>query len=131
MKKILSIVFALTLFASTADAKMHLVYTDTSAVALSSSCAAQDVLIVKQVTIHFSAAPTTSENLVFTLDANAGAAYDTVVYTVDPSVSSMTDLVWIPDDGALVLVAGDALDITYTNTDTGTIGVTVYYEFAR
>lgn len=131
MKKIIGIVFVLTLIASTASANMHIVYTNTSAVAVSASCVAQDVIIVKQVTVHFSSAPTTSENLVFTIDTNAGSAYDTVAYSADPSATSMTDLVWVPDDGALVLVTGDALDITYTNTDTRTIGVQVYYEFAR
>lgn len=104
------------------------VYTSTGATAIAASCAIKNDIRVRQVTVHFSSAPTTSENLVFTLNANAGAAYDTVVYTVDPSTSSMTNLVWIPDDTALILVQGDSLDIAYTNTDTRTIGVQVYYE---
>lgn len=122
---------ALMLCAVTAIAGTHRVYTATGAAAIASSFTAYDSIVVKQVTVHFSSAPTTSENLVFNLDANAGAAYDTKLYTVDPSASSMTDLVWIPADGALVMVYGDEIDFTYTNTDTRTIGISVYYELGR
>jgi hypothetical protein len=131
MKRFVLFFAAVTLCAWTALAGAHRVYTDTGAAAISSSFTAFNSVIIKQITIHFSSAPTTSENLVFALDAYEGAAYDTVVYTVDPSASSMTDLVWIPDDGAFVMIFGDEIDITYTNTDTRTIGISVYYELAQ
>jgi hypothetical protein len=79
---------------------------------------------VLSVTLHFSSAPTTSENLTITLDANDGAAYDTLLYSIDPSASSVTDLVWFPD-GTLVMENGDAIDVAYTNTDTRTYGVQI------
>ena len=74
------------------------------------------------VTLHMSAAPTTSENFTITLDANAGAPYDTLLYSLDLSAGSTTDLVWFPDE-PLLLEGGDAIDVAYTNTDTGTYGL--------
>jgi len=71
-----------------------------------------------------SAAPTTSENFTITLDANAGAVYDTLLYTLDLSASSTTDLAWFPDE-PLLLEGGDAIDVAYANTDVGTYGVQI------
>jgi hypothetical protein len=73
------------------------------------------------VAVHFSTAPTTSEDLTATIDAQAGAAYDTLVRSIDPSVSSATDVFW---EGPIHLYEGDALDVAYTNTDVRTVGVT-------
>lgn len=131
MKRFFLFFAAIMLCALTAFGAAHRVYTDTGSAAISSSFTAFSSVIVKQITIHFSSAPTTSENLVFGLDSNAGAAYDTLLYTVDPSESSITDLVWIPDDNAFVMIFGDEIDITYTNTDTRTIGISIYYELAQ
>lgn len=131
MKRILFIIFTIMMWATLAFGGTHRVYTNTSATAIAVSYTAFDSVVIKQVVVHFSTAPTTSENIVFTLDSNAGAAYDTVVYTGDPSASAVTSLVWVPADGALVLVYGDELDIEYTNTDTRTIGISVYYEVGR
>ena len=79
------------------------------------------------VSLKFSAAPTTSQNLTITLNANAGEAYDTLLYTVNPSVTSITSLLWQPD-AELILEAGDAVDVAYTNTDTRTYGVQITTE---
>ena len=79
---------------------------------------------VISVSCKFSTAPTTSEAFTITLDANAGAAYDTVLYTVDPSTTAVTSLVWQPE-GPLYLEGGDAVDVAYTNTDTRTYGVQI------
>ena len=70
------------------------------------------------------AAPTTSENFTITLDANAGAAYDVLLYTLDLSSGSTTDLIWFPDED-LYIEPGDALDVAFANTDTGTYGLQV------
>lgn len=77
-----------------------------------------------EVSVKFSAAPTTSENFVITLDANAGAAYDKILYTVDPSSGAATSIVWQPDS-PLWLEPGDVIAVTYTNTDTRTYGVQI------
>ena len=85
---------------------------------------------VREVLIHFSAAPTTSENITITLNSALGAAYDTVLLDYDPSADSATDIKWtgLGSDAHGQLVAeADSCDIAYTNTDGNTYGVTVYY----
>jgi len=74
------------------------------------------------VSLRFNTAPTTSQAFTITLDANAGAAYDVLLYTVDPSATSITTLVWTPEE-PLFLEGGDAIDVAYTNTDGRTYGV--------
>lgn len=71
--------------------------------------------------VHFSAAPTTSEYFTVTLDSAAGAQYDTVLYKIDPSAASTTDIFWTE---TFALLPGDALRTTYANTDARIIGVT-------
>ena len=79
------------------------------------------------VTTKFSAAPTTAENYVVTLNADAGSGYDVTLYSVDPSVDATTAIVWFPD-GRLLIQGGDAIDVTYTNTDTVTYGIQITVE---
>lgn len=76
------------------------------------------------VSCKFSAAPATSESLTITLDANAGAAYDTLLYTVNPSATAMTTMLWQPDE-PLFLEGGDQIDVAFTNTDTRTYGLQI------
>lgn len=73
---------------------------------------------VYSVTLHMSAAPSTGENFTITLDSAAGAVFDTVLYSLDLSTGSTTDLFWYPAQ-PLILEAGDALDLAYANTDVG------------
>ena len=73
---------------------------------------------------HFSAAPTTSENFTVTLDAHAGPAYDTLLYSLDVSAGATTDLLWMPDE-EIFLEGGDEIDVAYTNTDVRTYGVQI------
>ena len=76
------------------------------------------------VTLALNTAPTTSENFTITLNANAGAAYDVLLYSLDLSAGSTTDLVWFPDE-QLLLEGGDAIDVAYTNTDSRTYGLQI------
>lgn len=76
---------------------------------------------VEALMLHVSSAPTTSEYLTVTLDSAAGAAYDTVLYRIDLSAASTTDVFWRE---SFTLHPGDALRTAYTNTDGRTIGVT-------
>ena len=77
------------------------------------------------VTVHFSAAPTTAGDLTVTLDAGDGAAYDTVLFRVDPSTDGgATDIVFTPTVPILCVV-GDAIAVAYANTDGVTYGVRV------
>ena len=98
-----------------------------TAVAVAHAWVAPDRCIVRGVTAHFSATPTTAEDFTLTLNANAGAAYDVVFYREDPvALGLVNDLVI--DGINRELMAGDGIDIAYTNTDAATIGVSVYYE---
>lgn len=99
----------------------------TGAAAISAATAASAEFKLIMVTCHLSAAPTTSENFTVTLNSAAGAAYDTVLYSTDPSLSSATDLVFLPDS-ELKVKTGDEINVAYTNTDTRTYGVSIYYQ---
>ena len=99
----------------------------TGAAAISSTTAAAAEFKLLKVVCHFSAAPTTSEDYSITLDSAAGAAYDTVLFSTDPSTSSATDIVFEPE-GVANLKSGDEIVVAYTNTDTRTYGVSIYYQ---
>lgn len=73
---------------------------------------------VVAVALTFDAAPTTSENITLTIDSSLGAAYDTVLRVVDPSVTSSTDIVI---ENLPLFADGDKLLVTYTNTDGNSI----------
>ena len=96
----------------------------TGAVAIANSTAITRPARLMSVTVKFSAAPTTSENLTITKDARAGAAYDAVLLTTDPSATSATSILYQPD-ADLWLEPGDAIATAYTNTDTRTYGLLV------
>ena len=61
-------------------------------------------------------APSTSENVVVTLDSSQGADHDVPLLTIDPASTSATEIVWRPD-GGIVLAKGDQIKVAYTNTD--------------
>ena len=94
----------------------------TGAIALSATAVKATEL--KSVSLNLNTAPTTSENFTITLNANAGAAYDILLYSVDLSSGSTTTMVWYPDE-PLFLETGDSIDVAYTNTDTRTYGVQI------
>ena len=98
-----------------------------AAIAESAAVPASMTFILRHVTLALNAAPTTSENFTITLNANAGAAYDVLLYSLDLAAGSTTDLVWFPDE-PLYLEGGDAVDVAYTNTDTGTYGLQITVE---
>ena len=98
--------------------------TGAAAIATSMTVPAGRTYQLLSVSLKYNTAPATSESLTVTLNANAGATYDTVLYTVDPSVLSVTSLLWQPDE-PLYLEGGDAVDVAYTNTDTRTYGVQI------
>ena len=76
------------------------------------------------VSCKLAAAPTTSEDYTITLDARGGEMFDTLLYSVDPSVTSDTDLFWQPDN-ELLMEGGDSVAVAFTNTDATTYGVQV------
>ena len=72
--------------------------------------------------IKFSAAPTSAENITITFKSGKGSDFDTVIYQLDPSTNSETDIIYSPDV-ALPLNKGDAVELTYLNTDARTVSV--------
>jgi hypothetical protein len=105
-------------------ANLQVSATGAAAVALSYTVPTGATFDLNSVTIKFSAAPTTAENLTITLDSALGAAYDVVLYKVDPSATSATSLVWQPD-APLYLSGGDVVVLAYANTDTRIWGATI------
>jgi len=100
--------------------------TGSAAIAVSSvAVAAGTSQRLTAVTVHLSAAPTTAGSLTIILNANAGAAYDTLLYSV--SMVGVTDLLWQPDQD-IYLVAGSAIDVAYANADGRTFGVEIMSE---
>jgi len=97
----------------------------TGAGAINASYAPGVAFWLHSITCHFSAAPTTAENFTVTLDANDGAAYDTLLYEADPSVFGDQDLEYVPEYGPRLYEAGDAIDVAYLNTDNNTYGLRI------
>lgn len=79
------------------------------------------------VSCNFNAAPVSAENYTITLDANAGAAYDLLLYTLDPGTASVSDILWQPDE-EIILEGGDAIDVQYDNTDARLYGVQITFK---
>lgn len=101
--------------------------TATGAAAISTSCEPHDVgAIIERITLKLSAAASTSENVIVTLDSGSGAAYDVILVQFDPATLGGATFVWVPDY-PLSLAFDDAIVITYTNTDTRTYGLSVWY----
>ena len=76
------------------------------------------------ITLHLSAAPTTSGNLTVTVDSTSGAAYDTLLYSRDLAAApAITDLVLT--DIESVFTAGDTLVVAYANADGRTYGLQI------
>jgi len=68
------------------------------------------------VSCRFSAAPTTSENFTITLNANAGATFDVLLYSLDPAAAATYSIMYYPDE-EMFLEGGDAIDVAFANTD--------------
>lgn len=100
-----------------------LVLTATGSAAISSTYTNVGVGSIESIAVHLSSAPTSAGSLTVTLDAKAGAAYDTLLKT--ESMVGVTDL-YIRFDPPQRLVAGDKIVIAYTNPDSRTYGLQVY-----
>lgn len=77
------------------------------------------------VACHFSAAPALAG--AFTVTNNVtGAPYDTLLYSVDPSVMGLTDLVYTPKT-RLLFQAADLITVAYANPSAVTYGARITY----
>lgn len=105
-------------------------YSATGAGALALSTAEAVRFRLVMVTLQLSALPTTSELLSITINKTAGAAYDTVLDTIDPSVGpgpGLNNISYLPS-GEVVCLANDQIDVAYTNTDGATFGAQIIIE---
>lgn len=83
---------------------------------------------LSNVTVHLSAvAATPGESLVISVDANDGAEYDTILYSMDMEGNSVQDLVYTPTND-LIFEQGDEVKVAYTNTDGNTYGLRIVTE---
>ncbi len=80
-----------------------------------------------RVEVHLNAAPTTSENLVITLDDGVSSAYDTVLTKENLSAGSQTDFIKTYGEG-YEFKSTDVITAAWTNTDTKTYGLKFVYE---
>jgi len=79
------------------------------------------------VSCNFNAAPVSLENFTITLDANAGAAYDLLLYTLDPGAAGVSDILWQPDE-EIILEGGDEIEVAYDNTDARQYGAQITFK---
>lgn len=104
--------------------------TGTGAIATSHTVPAGKTHRLMSVSCHWNVAPTTSEDFTVTLDANAGAAYDVLLYSLDPATVGVADIYWQPNQ-PIYLEGGDAVDVAFANSDNRTYGVQVTVEAVR
>lgn len=83
-----------------------------------------------RIEAHWDAAPSDSEDFTVTLDAGDGSDYDVLIDSVNPSVGSQTDLIFIYGTG-YEFESDDVIDIAYTNTGTDTISGRYVYEIPK
>ena len=74
------------------------------------------------IILHFDSAPTTAGDLVITIHPIEGVAYNTTLVLFDPSVSSITDMVYQPNI-PLLCKNGDTISVAYANPDGKTYGI--------
>ena len=79
------------------------------------------------VKIHFAGVPTANDFVVTSNNLAGGSAYDTVLYKADPGTLGVTDLNFVPA-GELIIEAGEAVTITFTNAGGTSYGLTTTYE---
>lgn len=106
------------------DVTGETVYNATGAGALAMTTTETGKFKLVSITLRFNTAPTTSQNLTVTLDANDGAAYDTVLRSLDPSASALTSF-FVDYGEGLICESGDQIDLDYTNTDARTYGARI------
>ena len=103
----------------------------TGAGAIAASYAPGVAFWLDAVTVRLSADPTTPENLDVVLDTADGSDYDITLWSVDPSAStgSKTDFYFVPAH-PILCAAGDAITVSFPNTDAATYGVRIVARLA-
>ena len=95
--------------------------TGAAAISTTATVPAGQFYKLAHISLNLDVAPVANENYTITLDAAAGAAYDVLLYSLDLSAGSTTDLFWYPE-AETFLGPGDAVVVAYVNTNTRTYG---------
>ncbi len=105
-------------------------------IGLTASVPVSETYRLVSITAHIGATPTTSESLTITYNSHKGAAFDTLMFSVNALTGSdsggpVTDMLYgtgddIPQGNRFV--GGDSIDVAFTNTDAATVGVTITME---
>jgi hypothetical protein len=103
---------------------MYRVQRATGAAAVAMTIAPGVAWQLEEIRLHLSAAGGAAENLTATMDAGAGAVYDTVILT--QAMAAVVDLIYKPARPH-IFSATDALVIAYANTNTRDYGIEVYW----
>ena len=82
---------------------------------------------VMSVSCNYNAAPVSAEDFTITWDNVHGAAWDLLLYTLDPGTTGTSDILWQPDE-ELILIPGDAVFVQYDNTDARQYGLQVTFK---
>lgn len=99
----------------------------TGAAAIAASLAPGEAFHLLGFELHLNAALSTSQDFTVTKDAGAGTAYDTELYSRDLGSDSVKDLIYYFDKPIKCYHKDDEIDFAYTNTDTKTYGLTIYW----
>ena len=88
---------------------------------------------VRKITLKLGGNPTTSEAYTVTKNDKNGATYDSLHFTEDLSVGTVTTVVLYFGEEELVLQVDadgnqDSVDIAFANTETNTYGSVIEYE---
>jgi hypothetical protein len=96
----------------------------TGAAALATTLAPAVAFRLAEVRIHLGATGA-SGTLTATMDADAGSAYDLVLFS--QAMASVTDFTWQPTR-PMCFTAADEIDFAWANAGTKTYGLTIIYE---
>lgn len=80
---------------------------------------------LSEVRLHLSSAATTSENFVVYVDSDSSSVYDTKLFSQD--METVQDVVYLPSRVQGTADKDDVFTFTYTNTDSLTWGLEVFF----
>lgn len=100
------------------------VTSDTGSAAINKSTALAANFRLSSVTLHASGGMA-NENLTISIDANDGAEYDAILFTIN--TSGVTDICFTPDND-LLFESGDEIVVSCTNTNSVNYGLRIVTE---
>jgi len=96
----------------------------TWAAAIDTTTALSGNFRLSSITLHFDTAPAQAGDITFTVIAKDWAIYDNILFSVDPSTASDTDITYTPTND-LIFEEWDQIEVAYANADTRTYGLRI------